>query len=184
MPFAEMLAAKPEGDHPLGRPRVGARRRRARRSTPRSTTRGVPVLGICYGAQLVARELGGEVAQDRPRRVRPHRARTSTASSPLFDEQPPEQVVWMSHGDSITAGAARLRGHARAPTRAGRRARGPRPADLRRAVPPRGRAHRARAGGPARRSSTTRAGAGPRGRTSRSSSRRSPRSAPRSATSG
>ena len=41
---------------------------------PRLYDAGVPMLGICYGAQLVARDLGGEVAKTGSRRVRPHRA--------------------------------------------------------------------------------------------------------------
>ena len=35
---------------------------------------GVPILGICYGAQLIAQQLGGEVGRHRAGRVRPHRA--------------------------------------------------------------------------------------------------------------
>ena len=33
---------------------------------------GVPILGICYGAQLIAQQLGGDGRQQRSRRVRPH----------------------------------------------------------------------------------------------------------------
>jgi GMP synthase (glutamine-hydrolysing) len=63
---------------------------------------GVPLLGICYGAQLVARDLGGEVAktgQGEYGRTELH----LEGSSLLFADRPVDQIVWMSHGDSITA---------------------------------------------------------------------------------
>jgi len=64
---------------------------------------GTPVLGICYGAQLVALQLGGEVAKT----GRGEYGRTSlkvTAESVLFGhDQPEEQPVWMSHFDTIVA---------------------------------------------------------------------------------
>ncbi len=59
------------------------------------------MLGICYGAQLVAASLGGSVA----RTGRGEYGRTSLevgAPSELF-ELAGEQSVWMSHGDSIVA---------------------------------------------------------------------------------
>jgi GMP synthase (glutamine-hydrolysing) len=66
---------------------------------------GIPILGICYGAQLVARDLGGEVAQTGVGEY----GRTELhveGSSLLFGDLPVEQVVWMSHGDSITRAPA------------------------------------------------------------------------------
>jgi GMP synthase (glutamine-hydrolysing) len=61
---------------------------------------GVPVLGICYGAQLVAQQLGGEVAPTgRGEYGRTELAATGTPSV-LLDGQP-AQPVWMSHFDSI-----------------------------------------------------------------------------------
>ncbi|MBW3611579.1 MAG: glutamine-hydrolyzing GMP synthase [Actinobacteria bacterium] len=62
---------------------------------------GLPVLGICYGAQLVAASLGGTVA----RTERGEYGRTALqvhAPSELFDRAG-DQPVWMSHGDSIVA---------------------------------------------------------------------------------
>ena len=54
MPVAEMLARKPERDHPVRRPVVGLRARRPAASTRPSSTPGVPVFGICYGFQAMA----------------------------------------------------------------------------------------------------------------------------------
>jgi GMP synthase (glutamine-hydrolysing) len=63
---------------------------------------GIPLLGICYGAQLVARDLGGEVA----RTGRGEYGRTDlevVSPGVLFaGGQPTHQQVWMSHFDSIT----------------------------------------------------------------------------------
>ena len=62
---------------------------------------GVPVLGICYGAQLLTRQLGGVV--DRTGRGEYGRTPlTVTAASPLFTDWPETCEVWMSHGDAIT----------------------------------------------------------------------------------
>jgi GMP synthase (glutamine-hydrolysing) len=63
---------------------------------------GVPTLGICYGAQLIARDLGGEVAKT----GRGEYGRTELTVSDeglLFArDQPDHQPVWMSHFDTIT----------------------------------------------------------------------------------
>ena len=62
---------------------------------------GVPILGICYGAQLLTQQLGGEVS----RTGRGEYGRTPlnvTGSSPLFVDWPGNGEVWMSHGDAIT----------------------------------------------------------------------------------
>ncbi|GAA1152521.1 glutamine-hydrolyzing GMP synthase [Ornithinicoccus hortensis] len=64
---------------------------------------GVPVLGICYGFQAMARGLGGTVAQTGMREYGETKARISDTDSTLFDGQPAEQTVWMSHGDSVSA---------------------------------------------------------------------------------
>ncbi len=61
----------------------------------------IPVLGICYGAQLMARELGGDVLPAARREYGPANV-TITADDGLFAGIEREQPVWMSHGDSIT----------------------------------------------------------------------------------
>jgi GMP synthase (glutamine-hydrolysing) len=61
----------------------------------------IPVLGICYGAQLMARELGGDVLAAGKREYGPASV-TITQEDGLFRGLEREQPVWMSHGDSIT----------------------------------------------------------------------------------
>jgi GMP synthase (glutamine-hydrolysing) len=61
----------------------------------------LPVLGICYGAQLMALELGGDVLPATKREYGPATV-TITADDPLFAGIDRDQPVWMSHGDSIT----------------------------------------------------------------------------------
>jgi len=64
---------------------------------------GVPILGICYGAQLLTRQLGGMVAHT-GRGEYGRTPLTRTGHSPLFADWPTHQGadVWMSHADSIT----------------------------------------------------------------------------------
>jgi GMP synthase (glutamine-hydrolysing) len=100
MPVAEMLAKRPQAIifsggpasvHVDGAPSIDAN----------IYDGGVPILGICYGAQLIALQLGGEVRKTGTGEY----GRTEldvVAPSVLFSEQPAQQVVWMSHGDSIT----------------------------------------------------------------------------------
>ena len=61
----------------------------------------IPVLGICYGAQLMAHELGGDVLAADRREYGPANVSITTADG-LFRGIDREQPVWMSHGDSIT----------------------------------------------------------------------------------
>ncbi|MBM3674688.1 MAG: glutamine-hydrolyzing GMP synthase [Actinobacteria bacterium] len=100
MPVAEMLAKEPKAIILSGGP-ASVHVDGAPSVDPSLYDAGVPVLGICYGAQLVARDLGGEVAKT----GRGEYGRTDLAvaeAGPLFREQPVEQVVWMSHFDTIT----------------------------------------------------------------------------------
>ena len=63
----------------------------------------VPVLGICYGAQLMAYTLGGAVEPAPSREYGRARLCEVDASSPLLRGIEPGAQVWMSHGDTITA---------------------------------------------------------------------------------
>jgi GMP synthase (glutamine-hydrolysing) len=70
---------------------------------PRLLGLGIPVLGLCYGQQAMARALGGRVERTGVREY----GRTALTADPdgsvLFDGLPAEQIVWMSHGDTVTA---------------------------------------------------------------------------------
>ena len=69
---------------------------------------GVPTLGICYGMQLMARELGGAVeANDVSEYGKADVELDGTGA--LFHDLAAEQVVWMSHRDSVTAAPAGAR---------------------------------------------------------------------------
>ncbi|HEX4174324.1 MAG TPA: glutamine-hydrolyzing GMP synthase [Acidimicrobiales bacterium] len=65
---------------------------------------GIPILGLCYGAQLMALQLGGTVSRTGAGEY----GRTalslsaSGGKSPLFPDWPATSSVWMSHGDAIT----------------------------------------------------------------------------------
>jgi GMP synthase (glutamine-hydrolysing) len=62
---------------------------------------GVPVLGICYGHQLMAQALGGAVEATGQREY----GRTElhvTEPGVLLEDLSPDEQVWMSHGDAVT----------------------------------------------------------------------------------
>ncbi|MDR6167341.1 GMP synthase (glutamine-hydrolyzing) [Microbacterium sp. AISO3] len=62
---------------------------------------GVPTLGICYGFQVMAQALGGEVANTGLREYGATDA-TIVTEGTLLEGQPAEQNVWMSHGDQVS----------------------------------------------------------------------------------
>lgn len=62
---------------------------------------GVPVLGICYGMQLLAEQLGGTVTKTGKREYGPTELEVTAAKTALFRNLPLKQKVWMSHEDSV-----------------------------------------------------------------------------------
>jgi GMP synthase (glutamine-hydrolysing) len=63
---------------------------------------GIPVLGICYGMQLVCEALGGQV-QNAPAREFGRAQCTVVTTDGLFSGVPEQTEVWMSHGDQVTS---------------------------------------------------------------------------------
>ena len=63
--------------------------------------KGLPILGICYGMQVITKQLGGHVAQGIKREYGHAVIHLGALDSPLFADLPPSSPVWMSHGDRI-----------------------------------------------------------------------------------
>jgi GMP synthase (glutamine-hydrolysing) len=61
-----------------------------------------PILGICYGMQLVAIDLGGRTEPAERREYGAAKATILSGKTRLFNEMPFELDVWMSHGDHVT----------------------------------------------------------------------------------
>lgn len=63
---------------------------------------GLPILGICYGMQLMALKLNGKVEKAQNREYGKAELKLIKESK-VFEGLPEEQIVWMSHGDLVTA---------------------------------------------------------------------------------
>ncbi|MDA0988537.1 MAG: glutamine-hydrolyzing GMP synthase [Chloroflexi bacterium] len=62
---------------------------------------GLPILGICYGLQVLAHQLGGKVVPGNMREYGHASLHQNDATSPLFADLPSSMTVWMSHGDQV-----------------------------------------------------------------------------------
>ena len=100
VPVAEIVARQPRGLIFSGGP-ASVYGERAPHPDPGVYDLGIPILGICYGMQLLAHDLGGAV-EPATRREYGHATVTVDDDSGLFDQLPRELSVWMSHGDIIT----------------------------------------------------------------------------------
>jgi GMP synthase (glutamine-hydrolysing) len=90
-PDALILSGGPESTLTEGAPQMD----------PAIATSGVPLLGICYGMQLLARDVGAELVQLDRAEYGPATLLVSDRETPLFNGVPEESRVWMSHGDSV-----------------------------------------------------------------------------------
>jgi GMP synthase (glutamine-hydrolysing) len=90
-PLALILSGGPASVYAKDAPRVD----------PDIFSLGVPTLGICYGMQLMAQELGGAV--ERTGASEFGKTELEAGDSALFRDLPAAQTVWMSHRDSVVA---------------------------------------------------------------------------------
>jgi len=103
-PVGEILARRPVGIILSGGPK-SVSEPGAPHCEPGVFSAGLPVLGICYGMQLMTYTLGGEVAPA-PHREFGHAMITIAPSAPLFATVPSELRVWASHGDFVKSAPA------------------------------------------------------------------------------
>jgi len=100
IPFEEVVSKKPGGIILTGGPEsVHAENSPA--CDPRIFTMGVPVLGICYGMQLMAQHFGGSVTGGRVREYGRSQLKIIDNDDLLMQELDSQMQVWMSHGDSL-----------------------------------------------------------------------------------
>jgi len=99
-PAAKLAELKPKGLILSGGP-CSVYDKKAPHCDPSLWQLGVPVLGICYGMQLLAHQLAGKVQPGKKREYGPAEIDIA-AGSPLFQGMEPVQKVWMSHGDQVT----------------------------------------------------------------------------------
>lgn len=98
---AEMAKLKPKGLILSGGP-ASVNDKGAPLGDPQMFSLGIPVLGICYGMQLMAHHLQGQV-EFSPRREYGPGILHITERSPIFDGISQQIDIWSSHGDKLTA---------------------------------------------------------------------------------
>ncbi len=94
-PLGIVLSGGPSSCYDEGAPTV----------SPELFALGIPILGICYGAQLTARLLGGKVAASDKREYGRAHVKVTGVQSEIFASfaEGEELAVWMSHGDRVEA---------------------------------------------------------------------------------
>jgi GMP synthase (glutamine-hydrolysing) len=105
MPVAEMLARDPAAIILSGGP-ASVYTPDAPHVDPKLFDAGVPIFGICYGFQAMARALGGTVARTGAREFGGTALSPAAEAGVLLRELPAELAVWMSHGDCVTEAPA------------------------------------------------------------------------------
>ncbi len=108
MPVAEMIAKDPAAVILSGGP-SSVYQEGAPSLDPALLEAGVPVFGMCYGFQAMARALGGTVEKTGLSEFGATPAAILDTSSTLFNGQPTDQSVWMSHGDSVSHAPAGMK---------------------------------------------------------------------------
>ena len=108
IPVAELAAGRPSGIILSGGPK-SVYSAGAPGVDPELFELGVPVLGICYGQQLMAKTLGGEVAKTGVAEFGKSDLALEVPDSVIFSEQPEAQTVWMSHNDAVVRAPAGFR---------------------------------------------------------------------------
>lgn len=98
---AEIAAAEPSAIILSGGP-ASVYAEDAPRIDPGVLELGVPVLGFCYGHQIMAVTLGGEVAHSEVGEYGAAELHVGAGDSALFAGTPAEQTVWMSHRDAVS----------------------------------------------------------------------------------
>ncbi len=91
-PAALILSGGPKSVHVDGAPRLD----------PAIYDLGIPMLGICYGAQLLAHQLGGTVGRGMRGEYGRAQLTITDRTSALLRDLPETQSVWMSHFDAVT----------------------------------------------------------------------------------
>ena len=108
IPASEILAKQPAAIILSGGP-ASVYAEDAPRLDPAIIESGVPTLGLCYGFQAVVDALGGTVERTGLREYGASPATIVDTSSTLFNGQPAQQSVWMSHGDAAIAAPEGMR---------------------------------------------------------------------------
>jgi len=101
-PLRELTARQPKGLILSGSPASVYQQDAPRPPSGLLDAIDCPILGICYGLQVLAFDLGGEVRPSPSREFGYARLKVLAPESPLLKGLPEEMDVWMSHGDHVT----------------------------------------------------------------------------------